>query len=318
MIVNQDIHILGYDCGNRNIKTVSGAPRIAGLEVSDSPLYVDHVLHYGGRYYNYTDIRLDKRADKTADNSYYILALMAMGDELMAHRLRGGEFNVVLATGVPPGNYREAALMQRTHEYFMQNDVVEMDYCGYPFTFHFKDVVISPQGYASVVPILGRLEQIPRVLIVDIGGGTVDFMELAYGRPAAAVFESLPWGTNKTFDEIMLHFENIGDPVSEALIDDVLLPDRTTVMRKEKQAVIREKTAGYIEELIRSARSRGYPILDDYVVFTGGGSVVFAESINNSKSLNVFEIVDDIRANVIGMEMIADRIIERRRREGKL
>lgn len=316
MIINQDLYILGVDPGNRNVKTPSTPPRFAGLEVSNNPLYVDRVLYYGGKYYSHTDIRLDKRLDKTADNSYYILTLMAMGDELLAHGHRGGEYPVVLSTGVPPGNYREADLMRRTYQYYMQNESVTMEYGGYTFTLRFVDTIISPQGYASVVQILPRLEQIPRVLIVDIGGGTVDFMELVNGRPTATVFASLPWGTNRSFERITDHFENIGDPVTEALIDDVLLPNRTTVMRPEKQIVIREMAASYIEDLVRAARARNYPILDDYVVFTGGGSILFNGSINSNKTLNVFEVVEEIRANSIGFEIIANRIVDKRRVQG--
>jgi len=208
---------------------------------------------------------------------------MAIGDELMANNQMGGHYDVVLALGLPSGSYRVKNLKDSYEQYFTQRQFVNFGYTGQKYTLNIVEAIVAPQAYASVVPILDRLEKYPRVLIIDIGGGTVDFMELLNGEPTANVLKSLPWGTIKMYEQITEYFDNIGDPVSESAIDDVLL-SRLSVMKAEKQEIIYSMASAYINDLIKAIKARDYPISDDYVVFTGGGSILFEGGSGNIRS----------------------------------
>ena len=42
--------------------------------------------------------------------------------------------------------------------------------------------------------------------------------------------------------------------------------------------------SAYINDLIKAIKARDYPISDDYVVFTGGGSILFEGGSGNIRS----------------------------------
>lgn len=314
MLTFGNLLIFGVDIGNRNIKTASTEPVIAGFEVDDNPLPVPKVLYYNDRYYAHTDKRLEKRADKTKDMDYYILTLMAVADEMMANGLNGGNYDIVLAPTLPPGSFRVKDARNNFERYFMQQKLVQFAFSGYNFSLNFVEAMAAPQAYAAVDDIINRLEEHPRVLIVDIGGGTVDFMELIYGKPTANIIKSQPWGTIKMYDKIIEYFDTIGEPVAESAVDEVFLNPAKVLMREERQNVIRRLAQEYILDLIKSIKARGYPITDDYVVFCGGGSLLFETVLRESGELNAYEFIGDIRACARGAEQMVKRALERRER----
>lgn len=71
-----------------------------------------------------------------------------------------------LAVGLPPEHY---ALRQRFADYFKRGRV-NFVFNGAPICLMIRHVFVYPQAYAAVVPQAGRLKEIPRTFIIDIGG----------------------------------------------------------------------------------------------------------------------------------------------------
>lgn len=75
--------LIGVDHGNKQIKTVHCAPFVSGLQQSMTrPFGLS--LQYGGNYYTLSNERIPYRKDKTGDDRFFILTLIAIAEELTA------------------------------------------------------------------------------------------------------------------------------------------------------------------------------------------------------------------------------------------
>ena len=75
--------LIGVDHGNKQIKTVHCAPFVSGLQQSMTRPFGPS-LQYGGNYYTLSNERIPYRKDKTGDDRFFILTLIAIAEELTA------------------------------------------------------------------------------------------------------------------------------------------------------------------------------------------------------------------------------------------
>ena len=100
---------------------------------------------------------------------------------------------VVLAAGLPlTGFGREK---QKFKEYlFRKEQPIRFLYEGERYEIQIEDVKLFPQGYSALALYPEYLKDEPSVLLVDIGGWTVDLMRLDNAVPNAATCRSLELG----------------------------------------------------------------------------------------------------------------------------
>ena len=72
---------------------------------------------------------------------------------------------------------------------------------GVPHCVTITDVKLFPQGYSALALFPNLLRDEPSVLLMDIGGWTVDLMRLDNGVPNAAACRSLELGMIRCMDE---------------------------------------------------------------------------------------------------------------------
>ena len=153
---------------------------------------MQNVLQYRGEYYVCGTGRQTLVKDKTANDNYYLLTLAALAQE---NRKRKGErtAKVVLAAGLPlTGFGREK---QKFKEYlFRKEQPIRFLYEGERYEIQIEDVKLFPQGYSALALYPEYLKDEPSVLLVDIGGWTVDLMRLDNAVPNAATCRSLELG----------------------------------------------------------------------------------------------------------------------------
>ena len=75
--------LIGVDHGNKQIKTVHCAPFVSGLQQSMTRPFGPS-LQYSGNYYTLSNERIPYRKDKTGDDRFFILTLIAIAEELTA------------------------------------------------------------------------------------------------------------------------------------------------------------------------------------------------------------------------------------------
>ena len=93
---------------------------------------------------------------------------------------------------------------QRFKEYlFRKEQPVRFFYEGERYEIQIEDVKLFPQGYSALALYPEYLKDEPSVLLVDIGGWTVDLMRLDNAVPNAATCRSLELGVIRCMDEIL-------------------------------------------------------------------------------------------------------------------
>ena len=75
--------LIGVDHGNKQIKTVHCVPFVSGLQQSMTRPFGPS-LQYGGNYYTLSNERIPYRKDKTGDDRFFILTLIAIAEEFAA------------------------------------------------------------------------------------------------------------------------------------------------------------------------------------------------------------------------------------------
>ena len=175
--------IIGIDHGYYAIKTKQVCFPTGIIRYEYEPYTMQNVLQYRGEYYVCGTGRQTLVKDKTANDNYYLLTLAALAQEI---RKRKGErtAKVVLAAGLPlTGFGREK---QKFKEYlFRKEQPIRFLYEGERYEIQIEDVKLFPQGYSALALYPEYLKDEPSVLLVDIGGWTVDLMRLDNAVPNA-------------------------------------------------------------------------------------------------------------------------------------
>ena len=191
--------IIGIDHGYAAMKTAHCSFPTGLVPYTHEPYSSDHVLEYGGQFYVIGSGRQALQKDKTATEDYYLLTLAAIAMELEARKLPG-ETEVILAAGLPLTSFGRD---KKTFRQYLLQDSKPLDfrYEGRPYRITIKDVQLFPQGYSAVIWQPELLEQ-PSVIVADIGGWTVDLMEVDNQVPNAATCRSLELGVIRCLNEI--------------------------------------------------------------------------------------------------------------------
>ena len=152
--------IISVDTGNKNIKTSNTQPFNSGLichGTSAPPLSVE-TLRYDGKYYSLTEKRIPTMFDKTETEDFYILTLFAAAKEIAAQDGPKPAYrkDICLALGLPPTHLQE--LKPKYLKYFGRGGQrIEFTYNGTHYDLRVARVEVFPQGYAAVVPYLGKI-----------------------------------------------------------------------------------------------------------------------------------------------------------------
>ena len=244
--------------------------------------------------------------DKTANDNYYLLTLAALAQEI---RKRKGERSakVGLAAGLPlTGFGREK---QKFKEYlFRKEQPVRFFYEGERYEIQIEDVKLFPQGYSALALYPEYLKNEPSVLLVDIGGWTVDLMRLDNAVPNAATCRSLELGVIRCMDEILEQIRrNTGLSVTETQVERIL-QGKPCSMPAEVVSLIEKQGRLYIEKILSAITEAGFDLRAVPSIFMGGGTAIFQHRVSNQDRLCRPIYLTDIHANAAGYERIVGQM----------
>ena len=115
--------LIGVDHGNKQIKTVHCSPFVSGLQQSITKPF-GQSLQYRGNYYTLSNERIPFRKDKTEDDRFFVLTLIAIAEELEARQIGKQElYNIQLPVGLPPAHF--GAQAKKFTDYFKRDGIVE-------------------------------------------------------------------------------------------------------------------------------------------------------------------------------------------------
>lgn len=239
--------IVPIDHGNRNMKTEHKA-FTSGFVEGDCRPALGEYLHYGGRYYALAEQRIPYMRDKTADDRFFILTLFAVAMEAEKQVLDTQDtiIQAVLPVGLPPKHY--GALYRKFEEYFKGRGIQQFTYKGIPYKVEITDAAAFPQDYAAAMTVYQRIAQFNKVVTVDIGGFTLDYLLIRGGRPDLGVCDSLEKGVIKLYNDVASRINSERD----ILLDDT---DIDRIIRGEKTDYDRE-VLRIVGDMTRTFRGR--------------------------------------------------------------
>ena len=192
---------IGIDHGYYAIKT-RHCSFPAGLTAygSHEPYTRQGLLESGGCFFVCGTGRQPIQRDKTINDNYYLLTLAAWAQEI---RSRGAptECTVRIAAGLPLTSYGRDKPKFRSY-LLRPSQPVQFLYEGVEYSITIADVQLFPQGFAALMAEPDLLTDEPSLLLMDIGGWTVDLMRIDNALPVAETAHSLELGMIRCIDEI--------------------------------------------------------------------------------------------------------------------
>lgn len=303
--------LISIDHGNFDIKTYDYSFMAGITEHTVKPPMTDEVLEYEGKYWTLSSKRINYMRDKTNDERYFMLTLIAIAIDME----RKGKYvpfeHVQLAVGLPPEHY--GVLKDKFGKYFKRDGVIKFVYKNKPYSIVIDKVMVFPQAYSAVVSQSKRIVEMPTVFIIDIGGYTTDVLLLRYGAPDFRFCRSLESGIIIMNNEIIRKvgvYHNI-------LIDDQhiksVLQGEETILDEDVKETIRSATELHANDILNQLRELQVDLRSNPSIFVSGGSILLREFIEKSPLVVKPEFVLNPNANAIGYELLAKEQLSTRR-----
>lgn len=285
--------IIGIDHGYYAIKTKNFSFPAGVTAYTHEPYTLKNTLQIGGKYFVCGTGRQPILRDKTVNDNYYILTLAAIAMEL---RYRGfpAESSVTLAAGLPLARYGRDK--KPFTEYLLRNgQPVNFLFEGERYKVKIESVKLFPQGYSAIAIHPELVKDEPSVLLMDIGGWTVDLMRLDNNVPNAATCRSLELGMIRCMDEIQEQVRrDTGLSVTDAQVERILA-GKPCSMDEEARKLIQRQGRLYTERLISAAMEAGFDLRTLPVILIGGGAATVMRNVSERDGLcRAFLIGDDI------------------------
>lgn len=294
--------VIGTDHGNKQMKSTNCPPFTSGLKESRTKPFGKDILEYQGKYYILSNQRIPYKRDKTEDEKFFILTLFAIARELeFRNAFTKNILPIGLGAGLPPAHY--GSLYKSFEDYFKRG-MITFTYNGREQSIYLNDVKCYPQAYAAAITIINELIEYNKVLIVDIGGFTVDYMLMRDGEPELSVCDSLEKGIITLYNQISERINAEYDFLLDEADIDAVLEGKKTVYTTEVISLIFAITEDFVEDLFNKLREKHLDLKSGVVVFVGGGGIRLKKVIEASDKIGKAFFVEDINANAKGYELL--------------
>ena len=278
-----------------------------GLTAYDyEPYTMQNVLQYQNSYYVCGTGRQTLLKDKTANDNYYLLTMAAIAQEIR-YRKAEKKTGVVLAVGLPLASFGREK--QPFREYlFRKEQPLRFRYENESYEIQIEDVKLFPQGYSALALHPEFINGEPSVLLIDIGGWTVDLMRLDNAVPNAGTCRSLELGVIRCIDEIMEQVRRkTGLSVTDVQIERVL-GGSSCSMEPEAKEIIQRNGRLYTERILSSVMEAGFDLRAIPSVFMGGGAAIVKRHVTPQDGLCRQIFLTDVHANASGYERIVGQM----------
>ena len=294
--------LIGVDHGNKQIKTVHCSPFVSGLQQSITKPF-GQSLQYRGNYYTLSNERIPFRKDKTEDDRFFVLTLIAIAEELEARQIGKQElYNIQLPVGLPPAHF--GAQAKKFTDYFKRDGIVEFVYRDKPYAIRITDVVCYPQAYAAAATMLHTLMDDPKAVVLDIGGFTADYLLLKNGKADLTSCDSLENGVITLYNRLLSKIRADHDLLLEETDIDSILTGCSTEYGSEIQTLVERGAESFVADLFRTLRERKIELRTGKVIFVGGGSLLLRKQIEKSGKVGTAIFVEEIGANAAGYGLL--------------
>lgn len=273
---------IGIDHGYYAIKT-RHCSFPAGITAygSQEPYTRRNLLEFDGNFYLCGTARQPLQKDKTRTDSYYLLTLAAIAQELKA-RCAPPECSITIAAGLPLTSFGRDK-EKFTAYLFRPPQPVVFRYEDTEYRVTIEDVRLFPQGYAAVLTEPDLVVDEPSLLAMDIGGWTVDLMRIDNGVPNADTCHSLEMGMIRCMDTVREEVQRqTGLSITDAQIEQMLAGGPCSLNENVRQ-IVREQGRSYTERLLSAVLEAGFDYKALPVIMLGGGAAIVSRQIQPNR-----------------------------------
>jgi len=303
--------IISIDTGNKMIKSVGFCFPAGLVESKYLPSIGGDVLNYEGKTYTVVDQNFPVLNDKSENDRYFLLSLIAIGKELadeaeiMRKLTPNDHIKIELLIGLPLLHHE--VYKARFSQYFTKRaGVIKFELNGKPFAIRITGATVYPQAYAAAITAFEKLKGSNIANIVDVGGFTVDCLQLENFRPNMMLCTSLYQGINKLIQSINDQMRGAGGrEIANNVIEGILRKDSSYLAEYSTNRIdtITFAAQSHTEHLLAEIE-QNFDLEEDKTVFMGGGSVLLKEYILQTGKVKKPVFIDDIHANAIGYQQL--------------
>lgn len=262
--------IVGIDHGYAAIKTANFVFP-SGVVAFDTPPPVQQgLLEYEGRFHVCGGGRQPLLKDKTANENYFLLTLAALAKEVKL-RTGSGKAEVVIAAGLPLTGFGKDKAAFRSYLFPPKQPVI-FRYEDGEYELTVCDVMLYPQGFAAIAANMDALGNEPSVVIIDIGGWTVDAMRMDNRSVDTSTCRSLELGVIRCMDEIKEQVRRtLGLSLTDAQVQ-AILSDAPCAVGEQAKVIVSRQGRLYVERLLSEINECGFDLKALPAIFMGGGA----------------------------------------------
>jgi plasmid segregation protein ParM len=296
--------LIAIDHGNKQIKCMHRTFTSGLAERDTRPPFGENVLKYRGRYYTLSERRILYMRDKSVDERFFILTLFAIAYEIIEERVDSSDvIDIQLAVGLPPAHY--GAQYERFERYLKQEgSIVNFEFGEKSYSIYISEVVSYPQAYAAAMPVFNQISNIPKVTVIDIGGFTVDYLQIKKGRADLSACDSLENGVITLYNSIKSKVSTDYDFLLDESDIDTILEGETRAYNPAISMTVENQVQIFVTDLFGMLRERMIDLKNGQIIFVGGGSILLRKYIESFGKVGHAVFVDEINANARGYELL--------------
>ena len=211
---------------------------------------------------------------------------------------------VNLRVALPPSEFFNDEYVQKYKSIFTPG-VHKFTIGDEPKEIEIKDVNVFMEGYSSFLYIAHNIKTTNNLLIFDIGGGTLDCIEIIYDKRDKSFFPntaaSVRKGSIDLYSCIMNDINNNGNSVKLEWIESAI--DNKEDMINSRYSIKEHLSSAKVElksMLNEMANKLGCSLNEYDVICVGGGTTIFKMLYDNTNLLEL-DLQDTIYSNAIGM-----------------
>jgi plasmid segregation protein ParM len=203
---------------------------------------------------------------------------------------------------LPPAHF--GAQFERFEKYFKRGVIEWFEFRGKEFEIFITEVTAFPQAFAAAMPVYSHINAYPKVIVIDIGGFTADYLLIKNGQADLSVCDSLEHGVIIMYNQIIARVNSDRDILLDESDIDAILKGGHSCFSDEVKRIVNNTAQMFISDLFGKLRERGIDLRSGRTVFVGGGSILLRKQIEVSAKVASPIFVDRISANAKGYEML--------------
>lgn len=296
--------VIGIDHGFSLLKSKHHIFSNGITKCNGRPPVVENSFYYDGSYYCIGGERKTVNEDKTSDEDFFLLTLVAIAKELKTRELQNA-VSVILGVGVPFKRFGKeqaklVAYLRRKGPHFIEFENEE-----YEITI--ADVYCYPQCFAAIADRIGNMHG--RYVVADIGSWTKDVICIEDKKVIADKCVTVPNSIITFFRDINdAVFEATGKRIPENVIQDFIM-DKEVVIPDSVKAIIIAKLKEFAEETEGMLGESGFDLDYFNILYIGGGATIMRKYGSHRENAAYLE---DIRLNAKGYELLALHQLKKR------